>query len=471
MPQANGRNHRRWLAAIVVFVALCAMAAMPLVSHSTQRGIYLAFTWLALVCSFYGLRHSPANLRVQWRLIFAAILLGAAGNTLHIWLPNRGLIDAVASLLLLAAAASLVVKRGGNDYSGLIDASLAAVSLGGLFWVVVLQPRIAKNTLTSAQAATLAVIILLLCGTWGALIRLVETDRLRTRALRLLLVALTFNLAGFVLAGWGGDPARIAAEMSFMLAYISLSVVAFDPSMRRLGRRGPHRDDRLSWPRLALLGMALSVPVIVNAVLLAIGKPVDATVSILVGVVIVPLVMLRIGLLAASRDRLAAALAVEADHDPLTGLLNRRAFTEVLDRELASTRDCTLIFSDLDGFKRVNDRFGHAAGDRLLVEIADRLRRSVRADDPVGRFGGDEFLALLRDCGADRAGAAVERVRAALAEPFEESLDGVSVGASLGAVVSTADTRDGTGVDDLIRAADEAMYAQKQIVAIDGSSR
>ncbi|NUO58587.1 MAG: GGDEF domain-containing protein [Hamadaea sp.] len=468
MPEAHRPQHPRWLAAAALVVALCAVAVIPTVPQSTQTGIYLAFSWLAIVPTLYGLRHSPPRLRNQWRLIFAAILLGAAGNTIHLWLPNQGIIDAVASLLLLTAAAGLVIKRGGNDYSGLIDASLAAFSLGGLMWVLILQPRMATSDLNSAEAAALAAIVLLLCGTWGALIRLVETDRNRTRALRLLLVALTFNLAGFVLTGWGGQPARIIAVMSFMVAYIALSVVGFDPSMRRLARPEPQRHDRLSFTRLTLLGLALSVPAIVNAILLAIGKPVDATFSILVGVVMVPLVMLRIGLLAANRDRLAAALAVEADHDPLTGLLNRRAFTEALDRELKSPRDCTLIFCDLDDFKRVNDRFGHAAGDRLLIEIADRLRQSVRADDHVGRFGGDEFLALLRNCGPDRVAGAVERVRSALAQPFEGSLDGVSVGASLGAVVSEAATRDGTDVDDLIRAADEAMYAQKQIVPIKG---
>ncbi|MCP2328955.1 diguanylate cyclase (GGDEF)-like protein [Hamadaea flava] len=470
MPEISGKSYRRRLITAAVVVALIAVAAFPLATQSERSGMYLVFSWLAVVPTVYGLRHSPANLRTQWWLIFSAILLSAVNNTLHLWLPNRGVVDVVASMLLLTAAAGLVIKRGGNDYSGLIDASLAAISLGGLLWVVVLQPRMDANGLTSGEAIALGVIVLVLCGTWGALIRLVETDQDRTRALRLFLAALTFNLAGFVLTGWGGAPARVIGVMSFMVAYIALSVVGFDPSMRRLARPGPPRDERLSSLRLVLLGLALSIPAIVNGFLLLTGARADATVSVLVGVVMVPLVMLRIGLLAKSRDRLAEALAVEADHDPLTGLLNRRAFTEALDRELASPRDCTLIFCDLDDFKEVNDRYGHAAGDRVLVEIAGRLRRSVRAGDHVGRFGGDEFLALLSDCGADRAGALVERVRSALARPFEESLDGVTVGASLGAVVSEAATRDGTEIDDLIRVADEAMYAQKQIVAIDGAA-
>ncbi|NUT34122.1 MAG: GGDEF domain-containing protein [Hamadaea sp.] len=395
-------------------------------------------------------------------MILAAIVIGAIANTIHLFRPNTGVLDTTASLLLLLAAVSLVVKRGRNDYSGLIDASLAALALGGLLWVVVLRPRFGLLGTDPVREVTLAVTVLLLSGALGALVRLVETDRRRNRALRLLVVALALNLTGFVLADWGGTPAYDASVMAFMLAYIAVSVVGFDPSMRLLAEPGPPRQERLHPLRLALLGLALTVPAIVNGILVLRGKSVDGAFIVLAGLVMVPLVMLRIGLLAASRDRVEAALLHEASHDPLTGVLNRKAFTERLVEALASARDCTLIFCDLDGFKQVNDQLGHAAGDRLLVEVADRLQQSVRSGDPVGRFGGDEFLALLLDCGESRAAGAVQRVRQALSRPSEVGLDGLVVGVSLGAVVSEAATRQGSGVDDLIRAADEAMYAQKQ---------
>lgn len=451
----------RWWRAAGLLVTFCAVAAIPFVPLAAQNALYLTFSWLAVIPVLYALRHSPPGLRAQWRMIFAAVLIAALANTVHLWYPNGGILDTTASVLLLTAAISLVVKRGRNDYSGLIDASLAAFALGGLLWILVLRPRMATLQVDTSRQVTLAAIVLLLSGALGALIRLVETDERRTWALRLLLVALLFNLAGFVLWGWGGTPAWDASVMSFMLAYVALSVVALNPSMRRLAQVGQPRDERLNPARLAMLGLALSVPALVNGVLVLRGEPVDGVVIVLAGLVMVPLVMLRIGLLAASRDQFEAALRHEASHDPLTGALNRRAFTDRLARELDSPRDCTLIFCDLDGFKQINDRLGHAAGDRLLVEIAARLQQSVRADDPVGRFGGDEFLILLGDCGPERAAEAVQRVRVALVPPFEGEMDGLSVGVSLGAVVSEAATRSGT-VDDLILAADEAMYAQKQ---------
>jgi diguanylate cyclase (GGDEF)-like protein len=166
-------------------------------------------------------------------------------------------------------------------------------------------------------------------------------------------------------------------------------------------------------------------------------------------------------LLSANRDRLAAALAHEASHDPLTGVLNRRAFTELLGQELRSPYDLTVIFCDIDDFKLINDRLGHVTGDRLLIEIARRIQGSVREQDPVGRFGGDEFLVLLPECGADRAALAVERVHGALTQPLSW-LPGLRLEASLGAVVSEAANRDRVDVDALIRGADEAMYSHKQ---------
>jgi diguanylate cyclase (GGDEF)-like protein/PAS domain S-box-containing protein len=151
----------------------------------------------------------------------------------------------------------------------------------------------------------------------------------------------------------------------------------------------------------------------------------------------------------------------EADHDPLTGLANRRALERTLEaaltRAATSARSVGVLMLDLDGFKAVNDRHGHAAGDEVLREVARRLRRSVRERDLVARLGGDEFVVVLTDLGA--VPDAVDRVESALAETFALA-DGAA--APLRAAVGVAVfPGDGRTVADLLAAADREMYAAK----------
>jgi diguanylate cyclase (GGDEF)-like protein/PAS domain S-box-containing protein len=155
----------------------------------------------------------------------------------------------------------------------------------------------------------------------------------------------------------------------------------------------------------------------------------------------------------------------EADHDPLTGLANRRALERVLGaalpRAAANERSVAVLMLDLDGFKAVNDGHGHAAGDEALREVSRRLRRCVRERDLVARLGGDEFVVVLTDLGGDSSAAhdTTERVRAALEEPIAVSR-GVTVGlrAAIGVAVSPGD---GETVADLLAVADRGMYAAK----------
>ncbi|GIE75188.1 hypothetical protein Aph02nite_11380 [Actinoplanes philippinensis] len=145
-----------------------------------------------------------------------------------------------------------------------------------------------------------------------------------------------------------------------------------------------------------------------------------------------------------------------AYHDPLTGVANRALFHErATDRPAGSL---TVLFLDLDGFKPVNDRFGHAAGDALLIEVAARLRAETRATDLVARLGGDEFAILLGpDAGPGDADRLRERITARLDEPFTIGGAAVTVGGSIG--IATRETGDDT--EAVLRRADAAMYAAK----------
>jgi diguanylate cyclase (GGDEF)-like protein/PAS domain S-box-containing protein len=150
-----------------------------------------------------------------------------------------------------------------------------------------------------------------------------------------------------------------------------------------------------------------------------------------------------------------------AFHDELTGLPNRALFYDRLEHALGRRGDrlVALVFADLDDFKAVNDRLGHAAGDQLLVEVAARLRNCVRAADTPARLSGDEFGVLLEDvAGPNEPIQVAERIVAALAEPLDAGGEAIATTASIGIVVSTL--RD-EAPEELLRRADLAMYAAK----------
>jgi diguanylate cyclase (GGDEF)-like protein/PAS domain S-box-containing protein len=160
-------------------------------------------------------------------------------------------------------------------------------------------------------------------------------------------------------------------------------------------------------------------------------------------------------------DRLAfeAKLAHQANHDPLTGLPNRTLLAQyVAERFRAGAGGLACLFLDLDNFKVVNDSLGHTAGDELLVEVAQRLRATVRPGDLVARFGGDEFVVVCENVDEDAVVALAERVSEALARPMR--LGGVDIRpyASVGVTVQTEEH---AAADELIRDCDIAMYQAK----------
>ncbi len=166
--------------------------------------------------------------------------------------------------------------------------------------------------------------------------------------------------------------------------------------------------------------------------------------------------------LAAMRARIAE-LEAHADSDPLTLVMNRRGFERELARAAAHVQryggNAALVYLDLDGFKPVNDRFGHAAGDAVLVAVAATLRAAVRASDIVGRIGGDEFAVLLWNLSptdARKKSLVLERAIADLSVPWEGHR--LAVGATAGIAEFLAD-RDIAG---LLARADAAMYARKR---------
>jgi len=169
--------------------------------------------------------------------------------------------------------------------------------------------------------------------------------------------------------------------------------------------------------------------------------------------------------------RLQADLARLALHDPLTGLANRTLLDDRLRNALARAgRHGSLtgvLFLDLDGFKAINDSYGHRVGDEILRTVAQRLRAVLRPADVVSRPGGDEFVAVCEELAdLQEAHAIASRVEVAIATPIETSGGELTVHASVG--LALAEGAQDAGADDLIRRADEAMYRAKQAGAHSG---
>jgi diguanylate cyclase (GGDEF)-like protein len=153
------------------------------------------------------------------------------------------------------------------------------------------------------------------------------------------------------------------------------------------------------------------------------------------------------------RKRAELELSQIASRDALTGLLNRRAI------EGHHATGPAVLFIDLDGFKTVNDRLGHATGDEILARVANRILYQIRPSDRVARFGGDEFVVILGDAASEETAAAVaSRIEDAVAESYQVGPDIVRIGASVGIAHGTP----GETVADVVARADRAMYEVKR---------
>lgn len=166
--------------------------------------------------------------------------------------------------------------------------------------------------------------------------------------------------------------------------------------------------------------------------------------------------------LAAARARVAE-LETRVDEDPLTGLRNRRGFERSLEQALAYLRrygtPVALLYADLDGFKPVNDRFGHAAGDWALGRVARLVAGHVRASDVAGRIGGDELAVILWNARAEQAAEKARSLEAMIeAESFAYKNKTFALGLSAGVAVLAPDDT----VESALARADAAMYARKR---------
>ncbi|WP_284044128.1 GGDEF domain-containing protein [Actinoplanes sp. M2I2] len=440
--------------------------------YELRQWPFLAVTLGAAVPAVVlGLRRAPAGARVPWWLMLASLTFYDLGNIAWILVTTVGgritgdggiadLFYAAGGVLVLGASIAVVRLQGRGDVGGVIDSVITAVALGGVLWDAVLLPALTRQDVPVGRQVSLFVTILMITGTLGAMLRVsLVSPAGRTASVRLFTAGVALTLAGTVAAALTVDAHGVRPDWTnlvFLAAYAVLGGAAVHPSVALVTSPGRAPKDDLSGARLTFLGVMLALTPLVGGGRAVLGLPTDGILIALSSAALVPLVMVRVARLAAQRRAAERALHRLATRDGLTGLANRGACLDHLATSLEEGADLAVLFCDLDGFKPVNDRLGHAAGDELLIAVADRLSTCVRDSDLVSRFGGDEFVLICR--GPDAVGVVADRIAGLTRRPFTAAGEQVLIGVSVG----VARRRPADTTDDLINRADQAMYEAKK---------
>lgn len=171
--------------------------------------------------------------------------------------------------------------------------------------------------------------------------------------------------------------------------------------------------------------------------------------------------LLTVGFMTVATRRLQQILERRSTHDPLTQVLNRRGFGDAYAREIGNLRrrrlPLTLLSIDLDYFKLINDRYGHAVGDQVLAHVATVIKGALRESDCVARFGGEEFVVLMPDMPVHNALGVAERIRALLRESSHAGLPSCTVSIGVACQASVVE-----GLEELLSRADAALYLAKE---------
>jgi diguanylate cyclase (GGDEF)-like protein len=476
----------------------CALtlAYVYLPHPAVRTGAMIVLCLATIVATLVALRLWRPARRLPFQLFAAGeavgFLAGAAGSSAAVTSaggsPLAAVLTVLAYLIGIAGYALVIRTRSpGRDRASLIDATVISTGVGMLAWVFLASPYSVESSLPLIERVLSMTYVVLDVLVLALVIRLAIGGGDRSRAYLfmtagwLVLVASDAGRALLVLVG-AYHPAS-PVEAGWLAAYALWGAAVLHPSIATLTDPIPAPRTSLTPVRLvALASAALMAPAIL-AIQAVLDQRLDVPVIVAGCAFLFLLVLVRMvdlvreneatvrelrgteGVLRASlreRDDLAAQLEHQAFHDSLTDLANRALFNDRVRHALARARrdggSLAVLFIDLDDFKVVNDNLGHGAGDRLLREVAGRLRGCLRDADTVGRLGGDEFAILAEDTDLEEARVLAERVLTTLGAPFPLVGGQVTVRASVGIAL---DERPGLDEAQLLRNADIAMYVAK----------
>ena len=473
------------LAALVLVVAALDVLVLVAPLPSGLPRAYLADVGnltaavLGTVCAAWRARRTDRWLHGSWLALTAAGSAWSIGQLLWIgltWSDTYAFPSpADAAFLLFPPLAGLALllyptETGAPWLRRMFDAGMTTLALG------LLGGRVTQDVMGwsgSVDSGPARAVVLAYPSLDVVLLALTVFTLARTATARLPLGLITGGLLTFVAAditfvyqqAAGDNPLNVIdAGWSLGFGCIALAATV---------RPGPDRATESLPQQFPLTGLLPYLPV--TAVLVVAtstqleGQALPLRDLALIGALVV-LLLARQYLALRQNWRLTIQLAQreeqlrqQAFHDGLTGLANRALFADRLEHAVhlhaRDLRPVSLLFLDLDDFKIVNDTLGHAAGDQLLIRVAERLRGTTRAGDTVARLGGDEFAVLLED-GADPY-ASAQRIADSLTSPFDVEQRPVVVRVSIGVVeLDPADA--GVDADELLARADTAMYAAKR---------
>jgi diguanylate cyclase (GGDEF)-like protein len=462
--------------AILLIEAAWLVAKLPHAALASDLGAIAVAVWATVAC-LNAARRRPDAARRFWALL--AITMGLAGLGRVLWagqrfgcdvLSHTPLIGALFTASIVTGTAALLCstiapRTGVGRARAALDGVIVGLSLIPIGWVLVFRD-VAAADLADPQRTLVLLYPMLDLTQLTTLVAVAGPGRSRWRPLTAIGASLVIRAVadiGYVSLVVDGQYAvGHPIDACWALSYLLIGAATRYPSPEAAAGADETVDAPMPpWWRVALPYLPVGGAIV--AVYLA-GRPDGQTppLVLLTAMALLAVLALRQALAANENLHLVARLRQLAYTDQLTGLPNRLTFTRRLRRALRDNARVAVLLLDLDGFKQVNDRFGHSTGDALLTSIAARMRRAVGDDGTIARLGGDEFAVLVDGRHDVRPERLAERLLAALRPDEDEADGGDEVGRHTSASIGIAEYGpQHTSPSDLLRDADIAMYAAK----------
>lgn len=455
-------------------VALATVAVLVLSDSTSAPAIALMALSVGVTASVvFGARKFRPRTISTWILPLAAIASFLVGDAIR---NSSGYADlngsVVPDLFTLAAYCALLVSTVKNLHprsilGGNVDAylDLASVIVSGILvsWTLLVVPALSSPRWpTGVKATIVAIYPMLDVVLLVVLVYSLSTTGPAGRALRLMQLSVGTvvigNLAISATAAGLVDLSDGALLAPYVLGIVAYGFAALQPSMTEIGARPPIDPDKLR-QRAMVISVTLLAAVLVTITGSFFGTTDNAMTAPWLAALIL-LVLFRSERAIRRSEKNERRAVARADRDPLTGLPNRAVLMRELD-DMAKDLPRCVLFIDLNGFKSVNDTYGHDVGDQLLTLAGQRVRTALRANDVVARFGGDEFVVISNEP-RDHVMPFAQRIAQVIDTPFLLDVGELSISASIGVATAAAGEKDVTS-DSMLRRADLAMYQAKEI--------